>query len=110
MKRMTRSSAPGAPGRPFLRVLPLGWAAWSALAVSGLAGPLEDYVHKPDDHFSWTRKEPAQAEGWTVTPLELVSQQWREHLWKHNLIVVRPAILRNPDIALLYITGNSSGQ
>jgi PhoPQ-activated pathogenicity-related protein len=78
--------------------------------VRVLAGALEDYVGKPDPTFAWNEVGSATADGFTVATLELVSQQWREHVWKHNVLVVKPDTIRNPDIAFLFVTGNSSGK
>jgi PhoPQ-activated pathogenicity-related protein len=73
------------------------------------AGALETYVNAPDTHFSWKQKEQTQADGFTVTSLDLVSQQWHENLWQHSLQVVRPDKMRNPTIAFLFITGDGRG-
>jgi PhoPQ-activated pathogenicity-related protein len=76
-------------------------------ATSGDA--LENYVRKPDTNFNWTQMSQRETNGFTVTHLELRSQQWREHLWKHNLRIVRPPKVTNPNMAFLFITGSSSG-
>jgi len=92
-------------------------AFWPALALLGLllpvceagAGALEDYVNKPDPHFQWNQVDQQKSGEFTVTHLEMVSQQWREHLWEHHLQVVRPDRVRNPDLAFLFITGDGDG-
>ncbi len=74
------------------------------------AGPLEEYVSKPDPSFSWKRCEQKPVAKWgTLTHLELISQTWRGHFWSHHLMVLRPAQVRNADIALLFVTGGSYG-
>ncbi len=78
-------------------------------AVNAFAGPLEDYVAKPDTNFSWTVVTNRQADGMTVTQLKLSSQQWRESKWTHHMQVVRPEKVRNPQIGFLFITGDGDG-
>jgi PhoPQ-activated pathogenicity-related protein len=81
-----------------------GLAAASALAQ---AGALEDYVRGPDRTFNWKFTEQKQVRGLTLAHLELVSQTWRGQFWSHHLLVLRPAQVRRPDIALLFVTGGS---
>jgi PhoPQ-activated pathogenicity-related protein len=88
-----------------------------ALALCGLvatssrlhAGALEDYVARPDASYAWTIQSRQHTNGCTITRLEIVSQQWREHTWRHPMLVVRPDMVRNPAIAFLYITGDGRG-
>ena len=68
---------------------------------------LENYVRRPDTSFNWKRTEQKKVKAATVTHLELVSQTWRGQFWSHHLMVVRPEKIRNPGIALLFITGGS---
>jgi PhoPQ-activated pathogenicity-related protein len=87
---------------------------WSLCGGSGsvpraAAGALEDYIRKEDNRFAWKILETTPVEGGTAYHLELVSQQWREHVWTHHLRVVRPEPVRNRDIAFLFITGDGSG-
>ncbi|MDB6121237.1 MAG: PhoPQ-activated pathogenicity-like protein PqaA type [Pedosphaera sp.] len=72
-------------------------------------GALEDYVQQPDKSYSWKLVSSKKDGGFTVARLELISQKWRESVWKHNLLVVRPKTIRNPDIGLLYVTGSGTG-
>jgi PhoPQ-activated pathogenicity-related protein len=78
-------------------------------AAALLAGPLETYVTQPDTEYAWHRIEHKQTGSFTITHLELVSQRWREHVWKHDVKVVRPQQVRNPKIALLYIADDGDG-
>lgn len=73
------------------------------------AGALDDYVRQQDNRFAWKILETTPVEGGTAYHLELVSQQWREHVWTHHLRVVRPKEIRNPDVAFLFITGDGTG-
>ena len=70
------------------------------------ADALADYVQQPDASFAWKKLEQRQVEGFTVTRLECTSQTWRGNVWRHQLLVIRPTELRNPDIALLEIGGD----
>ncbi len=73
---------------------------------SRAADALLDYVRKPDAAFAWKQVEQRDVEGFTATRLELTSQTWRGHDWKHQLLVVRPPQVRNADIAFLFVTGD----
>jgi PhoPQ-activated pathogenicity-related protein len=80
------------------------------ITKASFAGALEDYVNQPDPHYSWKLTEQKKDSWGTLTRLELVSQHWRNHLWSHHLVVVRPSEVRNPKIALLFIGGDSKGE
>ncbi|MEM9329633.1 MAG: PhoPQ-activated protein PqaA family protein, partial [Bacteroidota bacterium] len=69
---------------------------------------LEQYLDNGDAQYQWERKESYAVEGQPVTAYDLVliSQQWREHVWKHQLTVLVPAELTEPE-GLLFITGGS---
>jgi len=98
------------------------WSSWVFSVVIGgalglcltppclRAGALENYVNAPDPKFSWKKIDQTKPMGYTVTHLEMTSQKWREHLWTHHLQVVRPERVRNPGIALLFITGDGEGK
>jgi PhoPQ-activated pathogenicity-related protein len=84
-----------------------------ALQCSGLisaATPLDDYVKLPDSSYSWKRTEQKSVDHGTAYHLELISQTWRGQFWSHHLQVFRPETVRNPGIALLYITADGEGQ
>ena len=78
-------------------------------STTSQGGALEDYVRQPDTSYSWKLTDKKEQDGFTVARLDLVSQKWRDIVWKHKLVVVRPQTVRNPDMALLFITGNGSG-
>src|SRR6185503_2288954 len=77
-------------------LLAICWLGWAA---HGHAGALEDYVSRADTNFTWKQLDQKEADGYKITHLEMVSQNWRDHLWRHHLQVVRPAKVRNPGIA-----------
>ena len=68
-----------------------------------LANALENYVNEPDASFAWKQTDQKKIKDATLTHLELMSQTWRGHFWSHDLLVVRPTTLRQPDIAMLFI-------
>ena len=80
-----------------------------AIARESSANALDEYVARSDSHFAWTLLGQQQTNGFTIARLELVSQRWREHTWRHSMIIVRPASVRNPGAAFLYITGDGRG-
>ncbi|MBE7501849.1 MAG: PhoPQ-activated pathogenicity-like protein PqaA type [Verrucomicrobiales bacterium] len=83
-------------------------ALLAAGAARTTADALEAYVGAPDPSFNWKRCEQKPLKDWgTLTHLELVSQTWRGQFWSHHLLVLRPDTVRNPDIALLFVTGGS---
>ncbi len=75
---------------------------------------LDRYVAAPDSHFAFARVGDVPAgRGVTATLLELTSQQWLtaaevdRPIWKHWLVVYRPASVTS-DLALLWIGGGSN--
>src|ERR1700679_1576468 len=76
-------------------------ARWSAGADA-----LADYVSRPDESFAWKKSDQHAADSNNAVRLDCTSQTWRGLAWHHQLLVVRPAKLRNPDIAFLFITGD----
>ena len=73
------------------------------------AGALENYVKAPDSAFAWKKASSTETNGVTVTRLDLTSQKWRDSVWTHSVQIVRPAKMRNPDMALLFVTGDGNG-
>jgi PhoPQ-activated pathogenicity-related protein len=70
------------------------------------ADALADYVQQPDAAFTWKLLERRQVEGVTTIRLECTSQAWRGQAWHHQLLIVRPPEVRNPDIAYFEIGGD----
>ncbi|HWQ93264.1 MAG TPA: PhoPQ-activated protein PqaA family protein [Clostridia bacterium] len=100
---MTPSNFAGrGSGRTFCVLLLTGLCA---LTVRG-ADALVNYVKAPDDSYAWSKLEERAVGETVATRLELTSQTWHGHVWKHQMLVVRPAQLRNPDIAFLLISGD----
>ena len=82
---------------------------FAASVICSQGGPLETYVQRPDTNYSWKIERQEEEAGLHTAHLSLVSQKWRDSVWRHNLVVVRPAKVRNPDIAFLFITGSGTG-
>ena len=74
---------------------------WSAGADA-----LMDYVRRPDDSFAWKKIEQREVDSLSIARLDCTSQTWRGRAWHHQLLLARPAKLRNPDIAFLLISGS----
>ena len=80
-----------------------------AVEPARAADALESYVRKADTNFNWKQVSQIETNGVILTHLQLQSQQWREHLWKHHLRLVRPAKVRNSRMGMLFITGSGNG-
>jgi PhoPQ-activated pathogenicity-related protein len=92
----------------FLISLIVAIVDWSS-ASSNAMDALETYVGKADTNFYWKQISKSETNGFTLSHVTLRSQQWREHLWQHNIRIVRPAKVRNPQMAFLFITGSGTG-
>jgi PhoPQ-activated pathogenicity-related protein len=71
---------------------------------------LERYVQQPDQTFAWEIETQTTFNDFTVTHVKMTSQTWRDHVWTHDLKIIRPKTLRHPGIALLFITGDHNGR
>ncbi|XP_078691621.1 autocrine proliferation repressor protein A-like isoform X1 [Branchiostoma floridae x Branchiostoma belcheri] len=86
------------------------------VAPGVLTTPLDDYVNKPDPHYSyhevleWRLKGP----GYTMYLLNMTSQQWltekdvNRPIWWHFLTVVIPDNITYPDAGFLFIDGDNN--
>jgi len=74
------------------------------------AGPLEDYVQRPDPTSGWKMLARTNRNGLTILHLQLTSQTWHSNLWVHHLQIVRPAQVRQPQSAFLLISGDGDGR
>jgi PhoPQ-activated pathogenicity-related protein len=71
---------------------------------------LENYLNKTEPEYRWQSVKIANEHWGTVERYVLVSQNWRGHTWTHQLVVVRPHAIRNPDIAFLRIAGDGNAE
>ena len=67
---------------------------------------LEKYLENDDDSFAWEIKESYDIGDVKAYIILLTSQNWRNHIWKHQLTVLVPPEVQY-DGALLYITGKA---
>src|SRR5947208_3474772 len=81
----------------------------SLLQAPARGGALEDYLGQADNPYSWKLISKEEKDGFTIARIDLVSQKWRDTVWTHKLVVVRPKTVHNPDIGLLFVTGNGNG-
>jgi PhoPQ-activated pathogenicity-related protein len=95
-----------------LRICCWAVALWffPGVAPTATAAPqknaLRAYVEQRDSTFAWKEVKRRDLDGVTAIRLDLTSQTWRDNVWRHQILVVRPEKVRNPDIALLFITGD----
>ena len=71
---------------------------------------MENYIHRAEPDYRWQTTKVLKEAWGTTGHYELTSQKWRGHTWKHHLVIVRPASVRNPDIVLLRIAGDHNGE
>src|SRR5574338_1056856 len=67
---------------------------------------LQSYLHNGDKTFKWEVKDTYDIGDVKAYALLLTSQQWREHVWTHQLTILVPKENKY-DGALLFITGGS---
>ena len=67
---------------------------------------LQSYLNNDDKTFKWELKEKYEFGELTAYDILLTSQQWREHIWTHQLTIFVPKKVEH-DGALLFITGGS---
>jgi PhoPQ-activated pathogenicity-related protein len=80
---------------------PIVWSQPDAATATVLA----DYVARPDASYSWEVRARYRSHGAEVVLLHLRSQTWRDTLWKHQLLLVRPRHIATPEQGLLVIGG-----
>ncbi|MBT1708609.1 PhoPQ-activated pathogenicity-like protein PqaA type [Fulvivirgaceae bacterium PWU5] len=71
------------------------------------AAALEAYLGNGDTSYRWEVKDTYTRGSVQVYNIRLVSQQWHEYRWTHQLSVLVPADCRH-DGALLFITGGGN--
>ncbi|HRQ51805.1 MAG TPA: PhoPQ-activated protein PqaA family protein, partial [Agriterribacter sp.] len=67
---------------------------------------LQSYLHNGDKTFKWEVKDTYNIGAVKAYALLLTSQQWREHIWTHQLTILVPEENKY-DGALLFVTGGS---
>ncbi len=73
---------------------------WACGLQSDIPKELGQYLSKPDSTYSWTSRALDGHEAF-----QLVSQTWQGGAWKHDVVLVRPAVPANLGAAIIEITG-----
>ena len=68
---------------------------------------LGSYVSAPDPSFAWERGTVMRRDWGTVQELIVTSQTWRGIKWQHLVRIYRPAEVKYPGWAVLFVTGGS---
>ena len=74
---------------------------WAFFVVAIVATPLDDYVNKPDSHYTWSVKDytlPGSSfhKNLTGYVIEMTSRKWLDEtyvnrpVWRHALVVIVP--------------------
>jgi PhoPQ-activated pathogenicity-related protein len=114
-----RLSLPFAASRILTKVLALALATFGAhgqtlgtvvsapatKAPADVAGALARYIAKPDDTFKWELRTRYRAKGADAIELVLQSQTWQGVAWNHQVVLIKPRGLDEPDHALLIVGG-----
>ncbi|MBX9787655.1 MAG: PhoPQ-activated pathogenicity-related family protein [Pirellulales bacterium] len=82
--------------RPALAARPATVAPADALAA---------YVAKADDSYRWEKRQERELSGVKFVELRLVSQTWKDIVWKHQLWIARPAEVADASQGVLVISG-----
>lgn len=77
-----------------------------ALSAEVPAGALAAYVAREDGSFRWNKRRDGSIDRGRYVELTLVSQIWRDIVWKHQLFIVNPLTSNHETThALLVIAG-----
>ena len=68
---------------------------------------LDTYVQQPDPAYGWHLRRRSDLGTGRLAEIILKSQRWRDTLWRHQLFVYKPAVVRDPSRALLLIGGGT---
>src|SRR5688572_22807043 len=68
---------------------------------------LEQYVAKPDSSYQWKKRREGTLGQGKYVELTLTSQTWRGIVWKHQLFIYRPSIIKSGSDAMLLIAGGA---
>jgi len=68
-------------------------------------GTLKSFVDAPDADYKWEKRESGEAEGCRWARIHMVSQKWKEVVWRHVVWIVVPNQPQHPSHGLLYIAG-----
>ena len=87
-------------------LLALAFSGSGAVAQSTHnGGALASYVAEADPTFAWRIRARYHERGAELLELTLESQTWRNVLWKHQLLLIRPDGVRDAEHGLLIVGG-----
>lgn len=92
--------------KPIFLLLLLAFTTDDSYAQVTPETALRAYLDNGDKSFQWNVKDSFVVGDITAYSVALTSQQWREHTWKHQLMVFVPKAVKHSG-ALLFITGGS---
>ena len=92
-----------------IRIKCILFTCWLLVAQTAWGNALEDFIGKSEPDFHWQATKLLKDSWGSISYYELISQTWRGHRWSHHLVIVKPNSIRNPDIALLQISGDGNG-
>lgn len=79
-----------------------------AAGAERMAGPLAEYVAKPDASYQWKKIREGSQGPTEYAELILTSQTWRGIVWKHQLFIIKPStVSADAKHALLFIGGGN---
>ena len=73
--------------------------------ASAASSALADYVSKADPSYMWRPHARFALRGSEIIELRLHSQTWQGTLWKHQLYLIKPRLIKTPGQGLLIIGG-----
>ncbi len=65
---------------------------------------------RAESPFEWSKSVAGKISNSEFVELTLVSQKWREFIWRRRLRIVKPVELKNRETAIPYITGSGDGR
>ncbi|MCC6490774.1 MAG: hypothetical protein IT364_25025 [Candidatus Hydrogenedentes bacterium] len=69
---------------------------------------LLEYVNKPDDTYAFELTGTREAGQCTAYVIRMTSQTWQGIVWQHWLTILKPAEIKDPSKAILFITGGDN--
>ncbi|HUW60656.1 MAG TPA: PhoPQ-activated protein PqaA family protein [Candidatus Bathyarchaeia archaeon] len=78
--------------------------------VPAVAGPLADYVNKPDASYAFTMDKTLPGDGHTIYTIKMTSQTWKDIPWWHWVSIIKPDKVDHPETALLFIAGGDNDE
>ncbi|MBI2826636.1 MAG: PhoPQ-activated pathogenicity protein [Planctomycetia bacterium] len=82
-------------------------ASRAVVLAEDLPGPLKSYVSQPDESYKWVKRQEGKIGAANWVELILTSQTWKGTVWRHQLFIIRPGELRDPEQGILLIDGGA---